>query len=116
MQGMSDDLARQVREALEGESNDAEHDALAAVAESFEIPYNPDPDDDSTKLVHVSTAGVCDIYETWEGRAPAYLEGGELRDWCGEALYRGDLSFMTQDTNAEREREITKIDVVPEES
>jgi hypothetical protein len=39
---MTDALVEVVRDALEGESNDAEHDALVAVAEAFGIRYTPD--------------------------------------------------------------------------
>ncbi len=35
------DLAQTIRAALEGDSNDAEHDALVAVAEHFAIKYTP---------------------------------------------------------------------------
>jgi hypothetical protein len=37
-----DSLASEIREALEGPSNDAEHDALAAVADFLGIDYDPD--------------------------------------------------------------------------
>jgi hypothetical protein len=36
------ELAPTVRDALEGDSNDAEHDALVAVAEAFAIRYTAD--------------------------------------------------------------------------
>lgn len=40
---MDDDLREQVKLALQGDSNDDEHDALAAVAAAFAIEYiNPD--------------------------------------------------------------------------
>jgi len=38
---VDDDLALQVKRALEGNSNDAEHDALVDVAEHFGIPWQP---------------------------------------------------------------------------
>lgn len=38
------DLATEVREALEGDSNDAEHDALVSVAEALNITYSTDED------------------------------------------------------------------------
>ena len=34
---MDDELREQIRAALQGDSNDAEHDALYAVAEAFGI-------------------------------------------------------------------------------
>jgi hypothetical protein len=36
------DLSEVVRDALEGDSNDAEHDALAHVAEFLNIDYDPE--------------------------------------------------------------------------
>lgn len=36
-----DDIAAEVKRALEGDSNDAEHDALVAVAEHFGLDYTP---------------------------------------------------------------------------
>jgi hypothetical protein len=36
-----DDLAQQVKRALEGQSNDSEHDALVAVAERLGIAWQP---------------------------------------------------------------------------
>lgn len=37
------DLEKEVRNALEGDSNDAEHDALASVAEALHITYEVEP-------------------------------------------------------------------------
>lgn len=35
------DLVLEIRSALEGDSNDAEHDALVVVADVLKIPYYP---------------------------------------------------------------------------
>jgi hypothetical protein len=39
---VDDSLRRRVRDALEGDSNDAEHDALVAVANALGISYGED--------------------------------------------------------------------------
>ena len=49
--GEIDDLVDEIRDALEGDSNDAEHDALVSVAQFFAVDYvypdDVEDDDDS---------------------------------------------------------------------
>jgi hypothetical protein len=44
VQTLTPALERQVRKALEGDSNDAEHDALAALATACDVEYQPRED------------------------------------------------------------------------
>lgn len=39
---MTQELRDEIKAALEGYSNDAEHDALVSVAEAFGIEYDPE--------------------------------------------------------------------------
>lgn len=73
----------------------------------------PTDDDGRTKRVRVTVDCIADVREQWEGDAPAHLEGDALREWCEDALSRGNLSVHTDDdvTN-ERDREINRIEVV----
>src|SRR3954468_5859162 len=57
----------------------------------------PTRDDGTTRPICVIVDCTADVRETWFGDAPAYLEGGELREWCDEQLSRGDLYFDDQD-------------------
>lgn len=61
---MDDYLKDLIRAALEGDSNDAEHDALVAVAEALRIDWTPAEserhltDDEAAKLTELAAAAV----------------------------------------------------------
>ena len=50
-----DELREEVKAALEGDSNDAEHDALVAVADTLGIRYEIDPDLYNSDWVEIET-------------------------------------------------------------
>lgn len=54
-------LASEIKSALEGDSNDDEHEALASVAEFFDIPWqdpNYEPSDDEIYNRHGMEGGI----------------------------------------------------------
>lgn len=61
---MTVELVTAIREALEGDSNDAEHDALVAVAQHFGIEYISEDD-----------------RETWKTEVADDLTRLGLREW-----------------------------------
>lgn len=92
---IDDDLREQIKSALEGDSNDEEHDALAAVAEALGISWSPEEDDEiisveispwraehsgspterTADIWHESKAGQVDatmLNAAWDGNVSRY--------------------------------------------
>lgn len=76
---IDEDLAAHVRGALQGESNDAEHDALVAVADHFGIRYAADLAEE------VEDLGWPSVAEDVRDGVPHETLVSRLREFHGEA-------------------------------
>lgn len=83
-----DELARTIRAALEGDSNDAEHDALVEVAQHFGVAYIAGGEEDGDEdLVAILRA--------------AAEQGGEVRHWDVKAELGNGLEVAVWFTSGE---------------
>lgn len=64
------DLRRIVAEALSGDSNDSEHDALIAVADEYNIAFVPIDDNDEEDRYTIVPNEECNGYVILDGGAP----------------------------------------------